>query len=41
MNKAYLVFPILLALFVGVQASYSALESEGITIQNNELGYNK
>ena len=39
MNKAYLVFPILLALFVGVQASYSALDSEGIAIQNNDLPY--
>ncbi len=39
MNKAYLVFPILLVLFVGVQASYSALDSQGITIQNNDLPY--
>jgi len=39
MNKTYLVFPILLALFVGVQASYSALDSEDVEIQNNDLPY--
>ena len=39
MNKAYLVFPIFLALFVGVQASYSQVESQDITIQNNDLPY--
>ncbi len=39
MNKAYLVFPILLTLFMGVQASYSALDSQDITIQNNDLPY--
>jgi len=39
MNKAYLVFPMLLVLFVGVQASYSQVESQGITIQNNDLPY--
>jgi len=39
MNKAYLAFPILLALFVGVQASYSQVESQGISIQNNDLPY--
>jgi len=39
MNKAYLVFPLLLALFVGVQASYSQVASQDITIQNNDLPY--
>jgi len=39
MNKAYLAFPMLLVLFVGVQASYSQVESQGITIQNNDLPY--
>jgi len=39
MNKAFLAFPILLALFVGVQASYSQVESQGISIQNNDLPY--
>ncbi len=39
MNKAYLLFPILLVLFVGVQASYSQVESQGISVQNNDLPY--
>jgi hypothetical protein len=39
MNKAYLVFPMLLVLFVGVQASYSAIESQDATIRNNDLSY--
>ena len=39
MKKAYLVFPMLIALFVGVQASYSQVESQGITVQNNDLPY--
>ena len=39
MNKAYLLFPILFIIFVGVQASYSAFDSQDITIQNNDLPY--
>jgi len=39
MNKAYLLFPILLVLFVGVQASYSQVESQTVSVQSNDLPY--
>jgi len=39
MNKAYLVFPMLFVLFVGVQASYSASHFQAVTIQKNDLSY--
>jgi len=39
MNRAYLVFPMLFVLFVGVQASYSAVGSQEVTVQTKDLSY--
>lgn len=39
MNKVCLAFPMLFIIFVGVQTSYSALDSKDIEIQNNDLPY--
>jgi len=39
MNKAYLVFPILFVLFVGIQANYSAVASQEVTVQTKDLSY--